>query len=129
MGDRFCDFVTYSLDLLDHDGFLAQRQSTRCLGRYGGTMRRSAALAGHLLHCADVSELDGTALHLDVALGLEARQQAADRFELQAKEAPNVLARQSQDEFRIRVAALAVSLCEVQQKYGQALFGAHAAEE
>src|SRR5262249_34532773 len=48
----------------------------RCL------IEASAALAGELLERADIEELDGAALHLDESPGLEARQQATDRFKL-----------------------------------------------
>src|SRR5512135_1996517 len=69
--------------------------------------------------------------HLDVeqAMLLKMRERAADRLQLEAQIASDVMARHAQVEGVGGIATGAEALRQVEQKCGEALFGPHRAEQ
>src|SRR4030095_10954955 len=62
-----------------------------------------------------VEQLDGAALHLQQAVTLESREQPAHGFQLEPEIAADLLARHAQHEFARRIAAIAITIGEIQQ--------------
>src|SRR5947207_3156633 len=91
--------------------------------------RALGRLTDELLERATLEELHDAALHLDQPFLLQPRQQPADRLQLEAEIAADLLASHAQDEFRGRVAARAVALRKIEEKGREPLVGAHRTEE
>ena len=68
-------------------------------------------------------------LDLHQPLFHEARESAADGFQLQAQVAADFLTRHAQHQLALRKAPRVQALHQVEQEGGQALFGAHAAQQ
>src|SRR5688572_10734646 len=83
----------------------------------------------HALEAGDVEDAHVFLLDVDQARGLELGEQAADGLELQAEIAAQLLARHAQVEVRRRVAAAHEPLGEAEQEGGEALLGAHRAQQ
>src|SRR5688572_24349065 len=77
----------------------------------------------HALEAGDVEDAHVLLLHVDQALGLELREQAAHGLELEAEVAAELLARHAQVEVGGRVAAAHEALGQVDEEGGEALLG------
>src|SRR6185295_8771751 len=94
-------------------------------------MAVSGSVSGreHALEAGDVEDAHVLLLHADQPGILELREQAADGLELQAEVAAELLARHAQVEVGGRIAAAQEALGQVEQEGGEALLGAHRAEQ
>src|SRR4029453_19109980 len=76
-----------------------------------------------------VEQFDDAALHLEEPFALEPGKQPTDGFQLETEITADLFARHAQHEFVRRVAALVVTLGQVEQECGETLLGAHGAEQ